>query len=161
MTGISYHKSWIFHKELSRSPDRDVSITSPYLACALDLRISRSFSIVDSKRFLFCSIERVSAIHSFSGKRETGHRSHECFHPCHSAKSSLWSACSGHCHGEDKNEHSGEFLGCKVFNSLSLSLSLNVSFDLSKKKKARQPCQFKYIVNYNTTDSAIWVMAAK
>ena len=39
--------------------------------------------------------------------------------------------------------------------------SLSVSFDLLKKKKARQPCQFKYIVKYDTTDSAIWVMAAK
>ena len=33
--------------------------------------------------------------------------------------------------------------------------SLSVSFDLSKKKKAKQPRQFKYIVKYDTTDSAI------
>ena len=37
----------------------------------------------------------------------------------------------------------------------SSTISLSVSFDLSKKEKARQPCQFKSIVKYDTTDSAI------
>ena len=37
----------------------------------------------------------------------------------------------------------------------SSTISLSACPELSKKKKGMQPCQFKSIVKYDTTDSAI------
>ena len=48
--------------------------------------------------------------------------------------------------GEEKNEHSGDFLSCKVFNCFAQCILQVVKL----KKKARQPFQFKLIVKYDS-----------
>ena len=76
-----------------------------------------------------------------------------CFHPSRSAKSSLnsqWTLTW-------RREKWAKWR-LKVFTCLR---SLSVSSKLSKKKKARYPFQFKFIVKYDFTECEVWVVAAK
>ena len=86
----------------------------------------------------------MSAIHSFSGKRETGRRSH-VFNLA-IVKNHLYEV-----RAVDTGIARTKMSIVAIFSVVRYStISLSASPELSKKKKGMQPCQFKYIVTLLT-----------